>query len=105
MLNKPDGTLSLNRDQLRVCNFYNGNILLIRPSTSSMTVLLDKQHGIESPLSIGFCKEWKKLYVAPNGKMILVYQLSWWVCARNERETINAPKKVDQMNIIKLCLY
>jgi len=74
MLNHPNGILALNRDQLLVCNKHN-NILLIRPSTSNMTVLLDKQHGIERPQSICFCKEQKKLYVARDRDTIVVYQL------------------------------
>jgi len=76
LLKVPLGIISLNRDQLLICSNDNNNILLIRPSTNSMTVLLDKQHGVEKPRYICFCKEQQKLYVAPAGKMILVYQLS-----------------------------
>jgi len=77
MLNAPHGLISLSRDQLLVCNKLNDNIMMmIRPSTNSMTVILEKQHGIKSPQSICFCKEQKMMYVAPFGEKILVYQLS-----------------------------
>jgi len=93
MLNTPHGIIALNRDQLLVCNKNNNNILLIRPSTNSMTVLLDKQHGIEWPQTICFCKEQKKVYVGQY-REILVYQLTWWLCEWNESETIYAHNKV-----------
>jgi len=76
MLKAPFGIISLNRDQLLVCSYANNSILLIRPSTNNMTVLLEKQHGIEKPQSICFIKEQKKLYVAPHGKKILIFQMA-----------------------------
>ena len=77
MLKGPHGiNESLNKDQLLVCCRGNNSVVLIRPSTNSMTVLLGKQHGIERPQSVCFCKEQKKLYVAPYGDRVLVYQLS-----------------------------
>jgi len=74
LLRGPHGIIALNRDQLLVCNKSNNNILLIRPSTNSMTVLLDD--GIEKPQSICFCNEQKKLYVASEDDKVMVYQLS-----------------------------
>jgi len=76
MLKGPHGIISLNKDQLIVCSWENSSVVLIRPSTSSMTVLLDKQRGIKEPRYLCFCKEQKKLYVAPNADTILVYKLS-----------------------------
>jgi len=75
MLKGPHGIIALNRDQLLVCSYYNNSIVQIRPSTNSMSVLMDKQHGIERPQSICFCKKQKKLYVAPGGdtNSVLVY--------------------------------
>ena len=77
MLKGPHGIIALNRDQLLVCNKYNHTILMIRPSTNNVTVLLDKQHGLQKPASICYCKEQKKLYVAPGGETtsVLVYRL------------------------------
>jgi len=77
MLNVPCGIIALNRDQLLVCSRDNNSIVLIRPSTNSMTVLLDKQHGIKSPKSLCFSTE-QKLYVASTGKTtsVLVYKLT-----------------------------
>jgi len=77
ILKSPHGIISLNRDQLLVCNKRNDNILLIRPSNNSMTVLLDTQHGIKSPKSLCFSKE-QKLYVASAGETtsVLVYKLT-----------------------------
>ena len=78
IVNGPHGIIALNRDQLLVCNKRNNNILLIRPSTNSMTVLLDKQHGIQKPQSFCFCKKQKKVYVAPIGETtsVLAYKLT-----------------------------
>ena len=56
MLSAPHGIISLNRDQLLVCNKFNNNILTLRPSTSNITILLDKQHELENQLSLCFCK-------------------------------------------------
>ena len=76
MLKSPRGIISLNCEQLIVCSEVNNSIVLIRPSTNSMTVLLNTQHGIQCPKSICFCKEQKKLYVAPiRGFRVLVYRL------------------------------
>jgi len=74
LLKDPHGIISLSRDQLLVCCKNNNRIVQIRPSTNSISVLLEKQHGIESPQSLGFCKVQKKLYVAPNSDKVLVYQ-------------------------------
>jgi len=76
MLKAPHGIISLNREQLLVCNFDNSSVVLVRPNRNSFTDLLGKQHGIENPYSLCFCKEQKKLYVAPYGDKVLVFQLS-----------------------------
>jgi len=76
MLQFPSGFIALNRDQLLVCSRDNNRILLLRPSTSSMTVILNKQHGIERPQSVCFCKKQKKLYVSSDSDgRVLVYQM------------------------------
>jgi len=78
LLSYPLGIIYINRDQLLVCNKDDDNIILIRPSSNSMTVLLDKQHGIECPTSLGFCKEQKKLYISSLGQLnsVLVFKLT-----------------------------
>ena len=77
ILRTPQGILALNNDQLLVCSWSNSSVVLIRPSTNSMTVLLDKQQGIKRPVSLCFCKEQKKMYVAlAYVDTILVYKLS-----------------------------
>ena len=77
MLTGPRGIISLNKDQLLVCSLDKSSVVLLRPSTSSMTVLLDKQPGIKHPRYICFCKEQKELYMAPQqADKILVYKLS-----------------------------
>jgi len=82
ILNGPCELRCLNNDQLVVCCYRNNTIVLVRPSTSSMTVLLDKQSGIEGPKYLCFCKEQKKMYVARADK-ILVYKFTWfnYICA------------------------
>jgi len=78
LFESPCGIIALNRDQLLVCSFGNNSIVQIRPSTNSMTVLLDKQHGIQKPQSFCFCKKQKKLYVAPGDETtsVLVYKIT-----------------------------
>jgi len=76
MLEFPLGIISLNNKQLLVCSGDTDSIVLIRPSTNSMTVLLEKQLGIERPASICFCKVQKKLYISPSqGNSVVVYRL------------------------------
>jgi len=72
----PHGIIALNNDCILVCSRDNNSILLIWPSTNSMTVVLERQHGIKSPKSLCFCKEQKKLYVAPYADEVPVFQLS-----------------------------
>jgi len=81
MLKGPHGIIALNRDQLIVCSYDNNSIVQIRPSTNSMMVLLDKQHGLDYPCSLCFCKEQMKLNIAPVGDTtrILVYKLSFGI--------------------------
>lgn len=77
MLDGPCGILSLNKDQLLVCNMAQDNIVVIEPNNNTMAVILEKQHGVDGPSSICFCNEQKKLYVAPgfDTPTILVYKL------------------------------
>lgn len=77
-LRYPVGIIYINTDQLLVCSRNTDNIILIRPSTNSMTVLLDKQHGIYRPTSLGFCKEEKKLFIASHGTInsVLAFKLT-----------------------------
>jgi len=76
LLNYPLGILSINRDQLLVCSKRNDSIVMIQPITNTMAVLLEKKHGIESPVALCFCGVQKNLYVAPDSGNVLVYQLS-----------------------------
>jgi len=68
------GILSLDKDQLLVGSGKN-HIVLLRPSTNSMTFLLDLHFGIAQNISLCFCKEQKKLYETQFNE-VQVYKLS-----------------------------
>jgi len=62
LLESPHGLFAINNDQLLFCN--TNSVVLIRPSTCDITVLLGEKQGIKNPTSIAFCKTQKKLFVA-----------------------------------------
>ena len=62
--------IAINNDQLMFCN--GNSIVLIRPSTSEITVLLGNKQGINDPRSIAFCKAQRKLFLATWGTKDIV---------------------------------
>lgn len=75
LLNSPHGIIAINRDKLLVCNKSNNNIVEIRPSSDTMTILLEKQHGIDYPINICLCKKQKKVYVVSEKGNVMIYKL------------------------------
>jgi len=68
------GLFAINNDQLLFCN--EKSVVLIRPSTSDITVLLGEKQGIKNPTSIALCKTQKTLFVATREpyEVVMVYK-------------------------------
>jgi len=78
LLQDPRGITAVTEDQILVCSFRNHSIVLLQPSTNTMSTLLGKVDGIEYPYSLTYCPDQKKVFVAPNVStdIIKVYQMS-----------------------------
>jgi len=77
LLQTPWGITAVTEDQVLVCSNKNNSILLLQPSTNTMSTLLGKDDGIEDPWSLTYCPDQKKAYVATNyTDTIKVYQVS-----------------------------
>jgi len=78
LLQGPRGITAVTEDQILVCSRGNNSIVLLQPSTSTMTTLLGKDDGIESPFTLTYCPDLKKVYVVTAGRIdtIMVYQMS-----------------------------
>jgi len=78
LLQGPHGITAVTEDQILVCSRGNHSLLLLQPSTDTMSILLGKDDGIEKPYSLTYCPGMKKVYVAAAAKIdtIKVYQMS-----------------------------
>jgi len=77
LLQKPWGITSAMEDQILVCSSKNHSIVLLQPSTNTMSTLLGKDGGIAFPNSLAYCPDQKKVYIASTGWIdtIKVYQM------------------------------
>jgi len=78
LLEEPYGITAVTEDQILVCNYRNNSIVLLQPSTNTMSTLLGEDDGIEVPWSLTYCPDQKKVYVAVSSypATIKVYQVS-----------------------------
>jgi len=77
LLEAPCGITAVTEDQILVCSHGNNSLVLLQPSTNTMSTLLRKDDGIEWPSSLTYCPDQKKVYVASSYKAtIKVYQVS-----------------------------
>jgi len=77
LLQEPCGITAVTEDQVLVCSNKNNSIVLLQPSTNTMSTLVGKDEGIECPHSLTYCLDKKKVYVAPYcTDIIKVYQVS-----------------------------
>jgi len=74
----PCGITAVTEDQILVCRWDNNSLVLLQPSTNTMSTLLGKDDGIEKPYCLTYCPDQKKVYVAPSSytATIKVYQVS-----------------------------
>ena len=78
LLQGPCGITAVTEDQVLVCSNSNNSIVLLQPSTNTMSTLLRKDDGMEMPRSLTYCPDQKKVYVTPPQytATIKVYQVS-----------------------------
>jgi len=76
-LEVPRGITAVTEDQILVCSYDNNRILLLQPSSKTMSTLLDEDDGIFRPYSLTYCPDQKKVFVASQqgNKPIQVYQI------------------------------
>jgi len=65
ILLRPHGIISVSADQVLVCIYDNNRILLLCPSTSVITSILEQQDGIKDPWALTFSPSQRKLYAVP----------------------------------------
>jgi len=76
LLQTPLGITAVTEDQILVCN-KNDSLVLLQPSTNTMSTLLGEDDGIKYPYTLTYCPDQKKVYVAPFcTDTIKVYQMS-----------------------------
>jgi len=65
LLEGPCGITAVTEDEILVCSRDNNSIVLLQPSTNTMSTLLGEDDGIEDPYSLTYCPQKRKLFVAP----------------------------------------
>jgi len=65
LLENPCGITAVTEDQILVCSHGNNSLVLLQPSTNTMSTLLGKDDGIEALYSLTYCPQERKIFVAP----------------------------------------
>jgi len=78
LLHGPCGITAVTEDQILVCSYSNHSLVLLQPSTNTISTLLGWDDWIEWPNALTYCPDKKKIYLAPLGctDTIKVYQVS-----------------------------
>jgi len=77
LLQRSLGIIAVTEDQILVCSADNHSIVLLQPSTNTMSTLLGGVDGISCPFKLTYCPEKKKFYIATTHySYIKVYQMS-----------------------------
>jgi len=77
LIQGPYGITAVTEDQVLVCIWQNHSIVLLQPSTNTISTLLGKDEGIEVPYSLTYCPDQKKVFVAScTPDTIKVYTMS-----------------------------
>jgi len=77
LLQSPHGITVVTEDQILVCSRGNHSLLLLQPSTNTVSTLLEEEDGIKRPWSLTYCPDRKKVYVALSyTNTIKVYQIT-----------------------------
>jgi len=77
LLQMPHDITAVTEDQILVCSNYNNSLLLLKPSTNTMSTLLGEDDGIKHPNSLAYCPDQKKLFIVSDyTNTIKVYQIT-----------------------------
>jgi len=80
LLKWPKGITAVREDLILVCSYSreNDSIMLLQPSTNTMSTLLGRDDEIYLPNSLAYCPDEKKLFVksGTSNKVIKVYQIA-----------------------------
>jgi len=77
LLQTPYGITAVTEDEILVCSHKNHSLVLLQPSTNTMSTLLGEDDGIKYPYTLTYCPDQKKAYVASFcTDTIKVYQMS-----------------------------
>jgi len=60
----PCGISAVTEDEILVCSSHNNSLMLLHPSTNTMSTLQGKDDGIEGPYSLTYCPQERKIFVA-----------------------------------------
>jgi len=77
LLKKPHGIIAVTEDQILVCSPGKHSIVLLQPSTNTMSILLGEEDEARGAYSLAYCPDQKKLFVAIFMWPIKVYQIAW----------------------------
>jgi len=64
LLQWPHGITAVTEDEIIVCSNRNKSLVLLQPSTNTMSTLLGKDDGIESPHSLTYFPQERQIFVA-----------------------------------------
>ena len=64
LLEGPRGITAVTEDEILVCSSSNDSLVLLQPSTNTMSTLLGKDDGIEEPYCLTYCQQERKIFVA-----------------------------------------
>jgi len=77
LLKEPHGITAVTEDHILVCNYMNNTILLLQPSTNTVSTLLGEDDRIVDPYLLAYCPDQKKVYVPRvDNDTINVYQIA-----------------------------
>jgi len=76
LLQSPRGITAVTEDEILVCSRENNSLVLLQPSTNTMSTLLGEDDGIKYPYYLTYCPDQKKVYVGSTyPTTIKVYQV------------------------------
>jgi len=73
LLKGPSGITALTEDQILVCSSRTDSLVLLKPSTNTVSTLLGKDNGIEEPHCLTYCPQEKKIFVATAGEITNIH--------------------------------
>jgi len=65
LLHWPCGITAVTEDEILVCSEGNNSLVLLQPSTNTMSTLLGKDDRVAYPYSLTYCPQERKLFVTP----------------------------------------